>query len=157
MSFSFFETGVKNMTEALDKKEILGYTNLRLIDLTIRRSEYGGVAQLARAFGSYPKCHRFESSRRYHGPLGSALGALVKRLRHRPFTAVTRVRFPSGSPIWRLSSAGRALASHARGHRFEFCSLHQINIIRIYSPLGTGSDLLFTSTISAHRKAAPVT
>ena len=27
---------------------------------------YGGVAQLARAFGSYPKCHRFESSYRYH-------------------------------------------------------------------------------------------
>ena len=24
-------------------------------------------------------------------------GSLVKRLRHRPFTAVTRVRFPSGS------------------------------------------------------------
>ena len=29
---------------------------------------YGGVAQLARAFGSYPKCHRFESSRRYQTP-----------------------------------------------------------------------------------------
>ena len=27
---------------------------------------FGGVAQLARAFGSYPKCHWFESSRRYH-------------------------------------------------------------------------------------------
>ena len=27
----------------------------------------GAVAQLARAFGSYPKCHRFESSQRYHG------------------------------------------------------------------------------------------
>ena len=53
-----------------------------------------------------------------------AYGPLVKRLRHRPFTAVTRVRVPYGSPIWRLSSAGRALASHARGHRFEFCSLH---------------------------------
>ena len=26
----------------------------------------GGVAQLARAFGSYPECHWFESSRRYH-------------------------------------------------------------------------------------------
>ena len=25
-------------------------------------------------------------------------GLVVKRLRHRPFTAVTRVRFPSGSP-----------------------------------------------------------
>ena len=30
-------------------------------------------------------------------------GSVVKRLRHRPFTAVTRVRFPSesfGVPIW---------------------------------------------------------
>ncbi len=27
---------------------------------------HGGVAQLARACGSYPQCHRFESSRRYH-------------------------------------------------------------------------------------------
>ena len=26
----------------------------------------GGVAQLARAFGSYPKCRWFESDRRYH-------------------------------------------------------------------------------------------
>ena len=26
---------------------------------------YGGVAQLARAFGSYPECHLFESDRRY--------------------------------------------------------------------------------------------
>ena len=58
-------------------------------------------------------------------------GPVVKRLRLRPFTAATRVRVPSGSPplfavsIWRHSSAGRALASHARGHRFEFCCLHQ--------------------------------
>ena len=27
-----------------------------------------------------------------------AFGPMVKRLRHRPFTAVTRVRFPVGSP-----------------------------------------------------------
>ena len=27
--------------------------------------------------------------------------------------------------IWRHSSAGRASASHAEGHRFEFCCLHQ--------------------------------
>ena len=27
--------------------------------------QYGGVAQLARAFGSYPECHVFESHRRY--------------------------------------------------------------------------------------------
>ena len=28
-------------------------------------NKYGGIAQLARAFGSYPKCHRFKSSCRY--------------------------------------------------------------------------------------------
>ena len=47
---------------------------------------------MARAFGSYPECRRFESTYRYHN------GPVVKRLRHGPFTAVTRVRFPSGSP-----------------------------------------------------------
>ena len=59
---------------------------------------------------------------------------MVKRLRLRPFTAATRVRVPSGSPphfpavspTWRHSSAGRASASHAEGHRFEFCCLHHI-------------------------------
>ena len=46
---------------------------------------------MARATGSYPVGHGFKSNSRYHGPL-------VKRLRHRPFTAVTGVRFPYGSP-----------------------------------------------------------
>ena len=75
---------------------------------------YGGVAQLARALGSYPGCHWFKSNRRYHlrdaGQAASRIafyGPVVKRLRHRPFTAVTRVRFSSGSPfLRRLSSAG---------------------------------------------------
>ena len=52
----------------------------------------GGIAQLARATGSYPVGHGFKSNSRYHGPL-------VKRLRHRPFTAVTGVRFSHGSPM----------------------------------------------------------
>ena len=65
-----------------------------IINFALRlQKSNGGVAQLARAFGSYPKCHRFESSRRYHN------GPLVKRLRHGPFTAVTRVRFSHGSPL----------------------------------------------------------
>ena len=96
---------------------------------------------MARACGSYPQCPRFKSRCRYQNPKDGAAvfwdfpfsgstplgqpGPLVKWLRHRPFTAVTRVRVPYGSPIWRRSSAGRALASHARGHRFEFCRLHQ--------------------------------
>lgn len=35
---------------------------------------------------------------------------MVKRLRHRPFTAVTRVRIPVGSPIYgRLAQLGEHL------------------------------------------------
>ena len=48
-------------------------------------------------------------------------------------------------------------SSHARGHRFEFCSLHQSNIIRIFSPSGTGSDLLFAWTIFLYSKTALAT
>ena len=72
---------------------------------------YGGIAQLARVLGSYPIGRRFESHCRYqfqHTYLRRVFhkralepliyGPVVKRLRHRPFTAVTRVRFSSGSP-----------------------------------------------------------
>ena len=80
---------------------------------------YGGIAQLARVLGSYPIGRRFESHCRYQinnsylprcfykrafEPL--IYGPVVKRLRHRPFTAVTRVRFSSGSPQRRLANAG---------------------------------------------------
>ena len=64
--------------------------------------KYGDIAQLARATGSYPVCRWFKSDYRYQerSVLISAdlFGPVVKRLRHRPFTAVTRVRFSSGSP-----------------------------------------------------------
>ena len=58
---------------------------------------------MARALGSYPGCHWFESDYRYHQNriLCCAvflLGPLVKRLRHRPFTAESWVQFPYGSP-----------------------------------------------------------
>src|SRR5690554_3755850 len=53
---------------------------------------------------------------------------MVKRLRHRPFTAVTRVRVPVGSlKSWAHSSVGRAPALQAGGHRFEPCCAHQVN------------------------------
>ena len=52
-------------------------------------------------------------------------GPLVKRLRHHPFTVVTGVRFPQGSPYIRShSSAGRAPALQAGGHRFDPCCDH---------------------------------
>lgn len=70
-------------------------------------------------------------------------GPLVKWLRHGPFTAVTWVRIPYGSPSHRtpvcaasygrtreyrnggLAQLVRAPASHAGGHWFESSSLHQ--------------------------------
>ena len=67
---------------------------------------YGELAQLARASGSYPAGRWFKSDIRYHQNATSVIrfrcvllyGALVKRLRHGPFTAVTGVRFPLASP-----------------------------------------------------------
>ena len=104
---------------------------------------------MARACGSYPKCPRFESRCRYQrardARASRALyGPLVKWLRHGPFTAVTWVRIPYGSPSHRtplctasygqkkitypyggLAQLVRAPASHAGGHWFESSSLHQ--------------------------------
>ena len=95
---------------------------------SVENPTYGGIAQLARAIGSYPIGRGFKSNFRYqdspacirpdgqavktppfHGSNGGSIpprvspqencfyGPMVKRLRHRPFTAVTGVRFPLGS------------------------------------------------------------
>ena len=59
---------------------------------------------MARVLGSYPIGRRFESHCRYHKSreqifCSRSLTARWSRgLRHRPFTAVTRVRVPYGSP-----------------------------------------------------------
>ena len=64
---NFFIKGVDNFCVYLYNRRAF------LPDVQYGRSvgTYGGVAQLARAFGSYPTGHRFESHRRYHfRPLG---------------------------------------------------------------------------------------
>ncbi len=55
-------------------------------------------------------------------------GALVKRLRHCPFTAVSWVRIPYASPLRAISSAGRAPALQAGCRRFDPVIAHQNNI-----------------------------
>ena len=71
------------------------------------------------------------------------LGSMVKRLRHRPFTAVTGVRFPYGSPISRdYSSAGRAPALQAGGHRFEPCRSHLTNSFISYADVAQLAEQL---------------
>ncbi len=97
---------------------------------------YGGIAQLARARGSYPRCHWFKSSCRYQQNTDFFRFHIDKRpggqaVKTPPFhggnTGSSPVRVTTFSQpfIWRHSSAGRASASHAEGHRFEFCCLHQ--------------------------------
>ncbi len=56
-------------------------------------STYGGVAQLARAFGSYPKCRWFKSDHRYHFDI---CGPLVKRPKTPPFHGGNR----GSNPLW---------------------------------------------------------
>ena len=48
-------------------------------------------------------------------PPKTYIGPLVKRLRHRPFTAVTRVRIPYGSPFFKegMLNTQRPVATHA--------------------------------------------
>ena len=72
-------------------------------------------------------------------------GPMVKRLRHRPFTAVSRVRFPFGSPYGHVAQLVRAPASHAGGRWFESSSLHHTWKIRTYFRLEMSSDFLFLS------------
>ncbi len=73
-----------NADVAQSAERILGKDKVTSSILVI--SSIGGVAQLARAFGSYPECHWFKSSRRYHlrlTPLHKGLIHLTnRRLNH---------------------------------------------------------------------------
>ena len=91
---------------------------------------------MARAFGSYPKCHRFESSRRYHGPVGQSPWRVGQAAKTPPFhggnTGSIPVRVTTDGRNRSRSYGGlaqlvRAPASHAGGHWFESSSLHHKN------------------------------
>ena len=144
--------------------------DLPLVPVRFRSSaplQYRGVEQLAARWAHNPKV--VGSS-----PTSATIidGPLVKRSRHRPFTAVTGVRFPYGSPnqlntrvqlngrvlafqascegsipftrsrlnLWDYSSAGRAPALQAGGHRFEPCQSHHLNT-RPGSSVGQNASL----------------
>ena len=119
-------------------------------------ARFGGVAQLARACGSYPQCHRFKSSRRYHArrtenPPAGHPGPLVKWLRHRPFTAVTWVRVPYGSPKKRESDPDSLFFGAAPPARMDPLRSNAKGDSRplsrtLHADLATGSDFKFTSS-----------
>ena len=57
--------------------------------------------------------------------------------------------------VWGLSSAGRALASHARGRWFESSSSHHTESIRIWFSLETDSDFyLIQAYLYSQKKAS---
>ena len=104
----------------------------------------GGIAQLARAFGSYPECHLFESDCRYHCSTGfpalsSGEGGNSRpggqAAKTPPFHGGNTGSIPVRVTTWRHSSAGRAPAPHAGGHRFESRCLHQSPEILLISGL----------------------
>ena len=106
------------------------------------RLTYGGIAQLARAFGSYPECRWFESNCRYqfwpggqevktppfHGGNTSSILVRVTRATKQMSQSADQKFVRSG--FWHLYFLGRvaqlvrALASHARGPRFESVRVH---------------------------------
>ncbi len=74
---------------------------------------------MARAFGSYPKGHWFKSNYRYQiWPVGQVV-------KTRPFHGCNMGSNPVRVTTWKFSSAGRASALQAEGHRFEPCNFHQ--------------------------------
>ena len=77
---------------------------------------YGGIAQLARAIGSYPAGHKFKSYCRYH-----IHGPIVKRLRHHPFTVKSAVRIRLGSPDKKLERNLGLFFFFPQSGRFEIC------------------------------------
>ena len=63
-------------------------------------------------------------------PASGANGLFVKWLRHRPFTAGSRVRISHRSP-WAISSAGRASALQAECQQFDPVIAHQRKAVRM--------------------------
>ena len=118
--------------KALDKRKSIGYNYVRSIKIW---SLYGGIAQLARAFGSYPKCRWFKSICRYQWPDGQEVktppfhGGITRSILVR-VTMENKVipRLFGGSFLFlgRIAQLVRAFASHARGRGFESPCVHQI-------------------------------
>ena len=89
----------------------------------------GGVAQLARASGSYPAGRRFKSHRRYHSARWSRGQDTALSRRNHGFDSRTghqngTSEMTSQTFFGDLAQLVRAFASHARGHGFESPSLH---------------------------------
>lgn len=139
--------------------------------------QHGGVAQLARACGSYPQCHWFDSNRRYQllniRPGGQAvktrpfhgcnMGSIPVRVTINSLLNITGSLFlfsafiilhifllylKKKSLYGRIAQLVRAFASHARGLGFESQCVHQIK--KSHQTLFDGSFVLVTRIIVLH-------
>ena len=98
-------------------------------------------------------------------PASGASGLFVKRLRHRPFTAGSGVRIPHRSPMWAISSAGRASALQAECQQFDPVIAHhseKFHVLRaveffiaIFLPPYLSFNLLHPRSRSFARRFAP--
>ena len=116
--------------------------NIIIKPCRMTRLTYGGIAQLARAFGSYPECRWFESNCRYqfwpggqevktppfHGGNTSSILVRVTRATKQMSQSADQKFVRSGFLhlyfLGRVAQLVRALASHARGPRFESVRVH---------------------------------
>ena len=91
------------------------------ITLMIISKIYGGIAQLARAHGSYRGVAG-------SNPVSAIWLKHVDSLQHCCYTSLVSSLELASIVSWDLSSAGRASALQAEGHRFEPCRSHRVSI-----------------------------
>ena len=142
------------MAKLIDNRSIVWY-NAPCVWQLLRREQHGGIAQLARAFGSYPKCPRFESRCRYQGdaaPAASHLRPVGQVVKTPPFHGGNMGSNPVRVTIYRgLAQLVRAPASHAGGQQFESASLYQKDTTLVVSFFLRSGGLLLQSARATMR------
>ena len=75
--FYYFYAKTKKRIKNIKKFSKKVLTNTKYRGIIVKRSANGGIAQLARATGSYPVGHGFKSNSRYQRPVGQAAKTLA--------------------------------------------------------------------------------
>ena len=109
------------------------------------RCMYGGIAQLARAHGSYPWCHKFKSYYRYH--VGTSFACSDFLLHKKSITSYTVPPFCKKAPSRRLFACKRT--HYAFGSLPLFCSFSpiQVSLVPIFCYIKKSARLKMTLLI----------
>ncbi len=81
------------------------------------------------------------------------LGPLVKRLRHRPFTAVTRVRIPYGSPLRNIGGLAQ-LGEHLPYKQGVGGSIPSSSTIKLFKKVVNIKSFAAYNSFCGHKKAS---